>query len=372
MNGIHLLVLTLNMKSLVNNIPRKVFITLILAGVFSLLFRTDAFSQDDKCLYKLKKAQELFESGLIEEIPTMLDSCLRHGFNKEQTIQAYRLLIQVYLFDYNQEKAQNTMLALLSEFPEYELNAADPVEFINLYKQFITKPRYSFSVNSTLNISDVTVLEQFSTGNLNKLDSKFYPGGIKAGARVSFEKYISNKTWVTVGIGYTFAGYGVEEKMNFDRELLSFEEKMQFLQAPVQFNLSFGKSKKFTPYIFGGGTFNYLLKSEGEINRRSLENTSATTDLSGLAKDITETRTREGYSLLAGVGFRYKIASGYLRMNLSYSMGMTDYVKASSRFGDTENLFYYNFVDDKIRLNFYNLSIGYSYIFYKTQKKSNI
>lgn len=358
------------MKSPVSKIFKLLIHTFIFLAGVGVLFPSQAFSQeDDKCLNKLKKAQELFESGLIEEIPFMLDSCLKDGFNKEQTIQAYRLLIQVFLFDYNQEKAEKAMHNLLSEFPEYEIQSNDPVEFVNLYKQFQTRPRYSISINSGLNISDVSVTEQYSTGNINKLKPAYKSDGIKAGARLSFEKYIASKMWITLGIGYTFAGYQVEEKMNFNRELLSFSEEMQFLQMPLYLNYSFGNSKKFAPYIFAGGKFSYLLKSHGEINRRSLDASSTSTDLSGVAQDITSTRMRENYSVMGGIGFRYKISSGYLRVNLFYSKGMSDYIKKGARFNNSENLFYYNFIDDKIRLNYYSLSVGYSYIFYRTQKK---
>ncbi len=358
------------MRNPVNKNFKLLIHVVILMASMGVLYPLQAFSQeDDKCLNKLKKAQELFESGLIEEIPFMLDSCLKDGFNKEQTIQAYRLLIQVYLFDYNQEKAEKAMLSLLSEFPEYEIQSNDPVEFVNLYKQFQTRPRYSISFHSGLNISDVSVSEQYSTGNLNKLNSSYSSDGLKAGIRLSFEKYIASKMWITIGVGYTYAGYQVDEKMNFNREVLSFTEKMQFLQLPLHINYSFGNSKKFTPYIFAGGTFNYLLKAEGEINRRSLDLSSTSTDLSGIARDVTNMRMRENFSVLGGIGFRYKISSGYLRVNLFYSKGVSDYVKKDARFSDNDNIFYYNFIDDKIRLNFYNLSVGYSYIFYRTQKK---
>ncbi|NJK96746.1 MAG: PorT family protein [Bacteroidales bacterium] len=341
---------------------------LILLIVFLLSVKT-AYSQETPCVSKLKKAQELFDNGLIEEIPSMLDSCLKIGFNKEQTIQAYRLLIQVYLFDYNQEKAENAMLALLSKYPEYELQTNDPVEFTNLYRQFQTIPLYSFSVNTGLNFTNVSVLEHYSTNNLHNLNSEYKPGGIKTGIRLSFEKYINTHSWITLGLGYTYAGYEVEEQMNFDQELLSFTEKMQQIVVPHYYNYSFGKFKKFTPYAIVGGQFNYLLKSKGEIARRSLVETNIS-DLSGVEKDITDSRIRASYSVLAGVGIRYKVNTGYIRANFIYTKGLTNYIKDDTRYSDKENLFYYNFIDDKIKLNNFAFTIGYSYIFYKTVKNT--
>ena len=358
------------MKNLVNKSLKSIVLTFILVSASFIFFGTSAYSQENYCLSKLKNAQELFDSGIIEEIPQMLDSCLKEGFNKEQTIQAYRLLIQVYLFDYNQEKAEKTMLALLSKFPEYDLQTNDPVEFVNLYKQFQVKPTFSIGVNAGVNMSDVTVVERFSTGNLNNIKSTYKPGDIQPEIRLNLEKYLGSRTWITLGMGYSFAGYTVEERMNFDNELLMFSEKMQFAYAPLYFNYSFRRfNKKFTPYIYAGGQYNYLIKSEGEISRRNL-NSATGYDLAGVSSDITDTRYKSMYSAIAGLGFRLKIASGYLRANASYTRGLSKYVKEDSRFSDSEKLFYYNYIDDDINLNFFNFTVGYSYIFYKTNKKA--
>lgn len=323
------------------------------------------FSQEENCLSKLKKAQELFDSGLIEEIPSMLEECLKDGFNKEQNIQAYHLLIQVYLFDYNQKKAENTMLELLSLYPEYEVYSNDPIEFINLFNQFKTIPKFSISINPGISISDISLLERFSTGNLNNLKSEYRPDGINIGVRLSFEKYFTSKAWFTIGAAYSYSGYKVTENMNFDRELLTFSEKMQYVYIPHYFNYSFIQYKRISPYILAGGQFGYLIKSTGEIDKKSLvENTN-----SSISSDITKSRYAVNYSVIAGIGIRYKIPTGYLRANVYYTLGLTDYIKETSRFSDSESLFNYH-IDDNIKLNFFNFTLGYSYIFYKTSKKT--
>jgi hypothetical protein len=355
------------MKNLVNNGFNFRFLLSLLIVVF--LFSSMLISaQENSCLSKLKKAQELFDSGLIEEIPTMLDSCLKSGFNKEQSIQAYRLLIQVYLFDSNQEKAEQTMFTLLERYPEYEIQSNDPVDFVNLYNLFQTTPLYSFSVNAGFNLSKVSVLERYSTGNLNDLNAAYKTGGLKAGIRVSFEKYLNPKAWVTLGLGYSGTGYVNEEHMNFNTELLTYTENMTYLYFPHYFNYSIKQFNKVTPYVIIGGQLGYLLKSESEITRKSVGNSSGA-DLNGFTTDITDTRYRINYSLLAGIGIRYKIASGYLRFNVFYTQGLTDYVKNSTRYSDKDNLYWYNYIDSKIKLNYINLTIGYSYIFYRTSKK---
>ena len=67
-----------------------------------------AFSQTD-CSVKLDSAQNLFENGIIEEIPQVLNPCIEEGFTREQKISAYKLIILTYLFDDNQQGAESTM-----------------------------------------------------------------------------------------------------------------------------------------------------------------------------------------------------------------------------------------------------------------------
>lgn len=340
------------------------------AFIFALvLVSLHSFSQEEStCLNNLKKAQELFEAGLIEEIPSLLDSCLKTGFTKEQAIQAYRLLIQVYLFDYKQELAEQTMYTLLSRYPEYEIQSVDPVEFVNLFKQFKTSPKYSIGLDAGINFSRIDVLENYSTGNLNKLDSKYKSGGLYPKFMLSFQKYFNDRLSFNSGLTYSITSFENDEKMNFGKELLTYSEKMSWLGIPHHINYSFKTVHNITPYLMVGGNYSFLLKSECEINHTSLI-PDLGADIKGEKTDITDNRYRNQYFLLLGTGFRYKIAAGYLKLNAYYLKGITPYVKENKRYSNPDDLFYYNYIDDKIKLNSFYISLGYSHIFYKTTKK---
>lgn len=372
MNGIRILVLILNMK---NPVIRNTFTMRFLKTAFIFVFvfiSLHSFSQEESsCLNNLKKAQELFEAGLIEEIPALLDSCLKTGFTKEQAIQAYRLLIQVYLFDYKQELAEQTMYALLNRYPEYEIQSVDPVEFVNLFKQFKTEPKYSIGIDAGINFSHISVLENYTTGNLNKLDSKYKSGGIYPKFMFSFQKYFNNRLSFNSGLTYSLTGFDNEEKMNFGKELLTYSERMSWIGFPHHINYSFKSIHDFTPFVSAGGNYSFLLKSESEINHVSLiPNLGA--DIKGEKTDITNNRYRHQYFVLLGAGIRYKIAAGYLKLNAYYMKGVTAYINESKRYANPDDLFYYNYVDDKIKLDGYYISVGYSHIFYKTTKKTVI
>jgi hypothetical protein len=133
-----------------------------------------------------------------------------------------------------------------------------------------------------------------------------------------------------------------------------------------------GRSEKIDPFVFAGGQYSYLLDAESRLGRRVMMEGQASDDLQSGVKNVTGSRVRDNYAALAGIGVRVKIAAGYLHANVCYTKGLLGYVKDSSRFSDKENLYYYNYIDDRIKLDSYSFSFGYSYVFYKTSKKSSL
>ncbi|MCK5170420.1 MAG: hypothetical protein KAQ75_11125, partial [Bacteroidales bacterium] len=115
-------------------------IKLYLSVIFLLLFSSIALAQQTDCAFKLEEAENLYETGILDSIPAMLRSCVIEGFDDDELIRAYKLLILTYLFEDYQEMAEFTMLKFLKKFPEYELKAIDQVEFKYLYNSYQTVP----------------------------------------------------------------------------------------------------------------------------------------------------------------------------------------------------------------------------------------
>ena len=63
------------------------------------------FAQQD-CAVKLKDAQNQFEVGQVQDVPDLLLECLKSGFTREEKIQAYKVLINAYIFDDNMAQAE--------------------------------------------------------------------------------------------------------------------------------------------------------------------------------------------------------------------------------------------------------------------------
>ena len=92
------------------------------------------------CTQSLRNAERAYAEGRIGEIPTLLDLCLRGGFNKAEQVKAYRLLTLSYLYQYETASAEKAMLSFLREAPDYKLDPNDPAPFVKLYKRFRTSP----------------------------------------------------------------------------------------------------------------------------------------------------------------------------------------------------------------------------------------
>ena len=101
------------------NLSPKLFIHSLIA--LSILISTPLYSQETgKCAEKLKNAQTSFDKGQVEEVPSMLRDCMKSGFNKEEALTAYKLLIQTYLLEDETGRADSVMYTFLKKYPEYK------------------------------------------------------------------------------------------------------------------------------------------------------------------------------------------------------------------------------------------------------------
>lgn len=317
------------------------------------------------CSEKLNYAQELFTSGQIEQIPELLDSCLKDEFTKQEKAQAYSLLIQTYLFDYNREKAESAMTDFLKQFPGYSPQPSDPVELVELYNTYKVKPVWSFGLIAGPTMSHILVTEHFSTENLSKLNSEYrYKIGLDAGIRIG--RYFSKKIWLSLDVRYSLQDYEKKSFMSNNREELIFKERSNWITVPLQINISFGKGT-LSPYIFAGGELGYLIRAEADIKRHDLYEQFPTI----INKSVSVTNIREPINawITGGVGAKIRLSKGYFDFNVGYAYCMTPYVDKSKRYSNNNVLYYYQHIDEDFKLNRYFCSVGYNMLLYKIKKK---
>ena len=141
--------------------------------LFGILLVSNLGWAQTNCSDQLRLAQRRYDSGLLDDIPSILEPCLDRGFTKEEKTNAYKMLIQTYLFSDLPEKADAMMLRFLREFPEYSILANDHSEFINLYNTYRTSPIMKIELALGGNLSMPWVKEYFGLEDLNNSNAKY-------------------------------------------------------------------------------------------------------------------------------------------------------------------------------------------------------
>lgn len=181
----------------------KYFKHIILLLIFAF-FIVNLMGQDD-CVLKLNEAQKLYENGKIEQIPTLINGCIESGFNRENKIQALRLLTLVYLFEDNTVKAEKTILTLLKIDPEYKVNQAiDPVEFIRLFNSFNTAPIFSIGFVGGPSLTLPHLIEPFSRQSFKEANPQYSAGSISFSLGLKGIYHINKKIDVSIEPSFSY------------------------------------------------------------------------------------------------------------------------------------------------------------------------
>jgi hypothetical protein len=340
-----------------------VIILLLLLSVIKLNAQTN-------CMNTLKEAKELYEQGLIEDIPKMLSECMEYGFTRAQRIEAYKLIIMAYLFDDNQFEAEKIMDEFLKKFPEYEVMPNDPVEFTYLLESYKTSSVYSINLFLGSNFSNPRITEPFTAVDQNntKSNNKF-SRGFNIGVGVSrnlvkelninlavfYSSHSIAKSDVTTSLD---AGSTSEIQVNSKESLKKFD-------LPLSFTYNFGKGN-LSYFARLGGMFSYVSNSSLNVERTVTGNTPISKNF-----DIKDIRSKYYYSLLAGVGVEYKVPRGYVVLDLRYNYGLNNMSNNEDRFKNQELWSSYYYLDDNFKLDYFTINLGYYFTIYRSNRNKN-
>lgn len=333
--------------------------------IFFLTLGFNLMAQDS-CSVVLDSAKNLFNSGQIEEIPDLLNPCIAKGFSQEEEIQAYLLLIQVYLFDSDMDKAEKTMTEFLGKYPAYKTQSTDPAEFVELFKTFHVKPTWGIGVTISPGLSDVSVKEKYTTDDFNALNSKYSHNKIGFAGELHVSRYFGKYFWIAAGFQFSNLSLKRTDKLWGNSEELNFTEKTSWFSIPLTLNVSIGKGK-WAPYFFAGGEMGYLLSDKTTIVRHN-NTDSSIPDVSQGATNNLNNREHNNIWALGGVGVQYKIFGGYFDFSVGYKYSLKPFVKQRNRYTDNNMLYYYQYLDDDFRVNRYYCSFGFTKLFYRIKK----
>lgn len=330
-----------------------------------------SFSQQQDCVFKLQEAEKLYSQGLQEEIPQLLNPCIESGLTQEDRLQAYKLVILSYLFNDEQTDAENTMLSFLKRYPEYEISPADPTEFVYLFESFSNIALYSFGISGGLNLTNISLREQYGTYNYNRSRQEYKTSGVGYQVGININRYIADNLEFVFELKYKQNKFEslvyIPDLDNIEFNKITFSETQTRIEMPlsVTYDFEYGKLK---PFLRAGGSIGYLTNVYSKITREYIEGNN--TDVKSPDINISDYRNQLNFWGIVGGGIKYRIPRGYIFLDVRYNIGLLNQTNTNNRIiKDSEQIWKYHHINDNFILNNGSVSLGYVYLLYKPERK---
>lgn len=344
------------------------------------------------CSYLFEDAKEAYSAGMVELVPELLLPCLESGgLEGTARLDAYKLVINAYLFDYLPVEADSLMIKFVAEFPDYLARNPDPAEFILLHgrhaqvagpvvdtlnvdqepdlyegddpdeylKELKRKRRsgerihsigFSLGVNGTLPL----MLEHYSLGDPSSDQGHFVlEPGFQGGIVVNLS--LGEVVETSFGLRYNHAKFSYKATP-FTYTSYKYLETGQHLQLPVSALIKLNSSSKSSLfYIRLGIVGDYLISSKGE-GTRSFEESYR--DVVVEKTDITNSREQINLHAMAGVGVRIPFERTFFFIEADYSIGGLVYNIGESRYQNSDLTWLLYHVDSDFILQQFAFSMG--------------
>ena len=312
--------------------PQRIIICLLLCLGLQTIQAQDLVD----CTYLLEDAREAYEAGMVELVPELLIECINtNGLSGEAKKEAYKLVLNSYIFDYLSDEADSLMDHFVLEFPEYRAINSDPQEFVFLLeshlrdlgidpdsrpgatdvpddgtpeaerpRRVITKGAGEFgnSVGFTFGIplSYPMTLEGYSIGDPASDDSHYgLLPGIQLGANGNY--ILRRRLEASGGLLYSMS------RFSYSATPLSFTS-YRYVEAQHQIIVPISVLFKFNPedmrmcyYVRGGIEPGFLLSASGK-GKRIYDGSQD--ELPVERTNITSSRKRFNLNLFVGGGVR--------------------------------------------------------------------
>ena len=333
---------------------------IILTVFFLTAIGVNLLNAQENCALNLKKAQDLFNSGQIEGIPELIESCLQSGFTKEEKVLAYKVLINAYVFDDYREKAEETMFDFLKKYPEYEVISTDPSEFVNLMREFDNRPRFSIGIIAGGTYSIIRPIESVTTSPISGNYGDFTTSGVSYHAGISLIKSLNEKIDLCVEADYKNTVFNQSFDPNSFTSNATFEAQ-QLINMPISATYTFGNGK-YTPFARLGFNTGLLISSGVDL-------TSTPGDKSSRISNLDSREKLNFYGVIGG-GVKMKVSKAYIFLDVRYNLGLKNQVLDIGRNNtQSDALWKYQSRDDSFYHDDLNFSVGFVKTVYKPRKK---
>ncbi len=343
------------------------------------------FAQTSQCTRALERIEDNFEQGKLLDVlnDTQFLNCLENNnFTTEESIRAHKLLTKVYIFADNEQQAETALVDLLKVDKEHRLTVEDPAELYFLYSKFKTDPIFRIGLRGGVNKSVPSVIQSHNTFQVG--GKKYNPGGNASSGwgiwgEMVVEKHIAKGIEIGLGAQFQIANYGIEGQLltGADQGQLFYNVKNNstILKVPllVRYNLGYHKETetgriKWIPYVFFGGSFDYLLNA-GYVATDRTGGTAFTLNKNNSLKDFDQV-AKTNVSVFVGIGTKYRIANvHFVTFEIRYNNVFFNYINPDNRYANKDINFDIGHVEDDLTLNTIAFSLGYTRSIYKPRKR---
>lgn len=318
----------------------------------------------------LRLARATYEQGRLHEIPTQLsDDVIGRMQQKQDKVEAYKILCLTYIYLEEPAKADEAMLNILTTDPYFQINeAVDPAEFVALYKTFRTRPIYRIGVKlggnyTQPNISELTTVTPISDR------SKYSPlFGIQFGAALDIPLSIFNSDHFTFHTDLLYQQKRFEASLREDRgngliNTFTGIESQSVLSLPLTIEYKL-LEKKINPYIALGVGTDYLVNSKITATRERPNQTSVPEKSEALE------RKKINISGIAAAGVKLPLAGGFVVIEARYIHGFTQVSSPETVYANQELALSYGYADSVFKLSSISLTGSYIFNVFKPKKLS--
>ncbi|MFT5833997.1 MAG: hypothetical protein ACI97N_001628 [Cognaticolwellia sp.] len=363
---------------------RKLILTIL--AIIMLLGGNTLMAQN-KIEQQIKTASASFDQGDIQTALDILQDLKNaEKITSEQKVEVYKQITICYIFlnqedtNIDEEKkmklAQESYLKLLKTNNIYEPDSNDIIDYIRFTNKFTSKPLFVITPYVGVNTSFIDVLQYYGTSNLSDTASyyglntatPYTPNFTNITAGVNLNWNIRKVFSIEFGGGYSMRSYGYRESLLYGSQpfTLSFTEKQEWVDLSAVLKFDIGRSKTLIPYIYGGVSYNLLLKSRLDFVERSFSELP-------IELDIIQARFNSNGSLIGGVGVKWRVfGKHYLTIDGQYGRMIRKVNNIDNRYtiSPARELNYnLGYVDNDIRLNNARITIGFAYAIYNPRMK---
>lgn len=364
--------------------PYRIVISLLLCLGFQALSAQDQVD----CRYMLDDAREAYNAGMVELVPEILLDCIEsNGITGDPRKEAYKLVLNSYIFDYRTVEADSLMDHFVAEFPDYRSENSDPQQFVSMlnahlrargidpdqplytemeedstfrrfFQRTITKGagEYGNSAGFVFGIplSLPYTIEGYSVGDPTADDSHF---GLLPGLRLggTGNLILSSKFEASLGLVYDLT------RFSYSAAPLTYTS-YRYVEAQHRIMLPVSAIYKLNPedmrmcyYLRGGIEPGYLLYASGK-GTRTYE--ASLDDLQVGRTAITDARKHFNINAFIGGGIRIPFENAFVYVEAGLSSGLWKSNREGEHYQNNDLTWLLYHVDSDFRLRQLSISGG--------------